>query len=89
MKTPSTGASVTTFPDEIISTRTEAAYTESHRQCLPSPRFSHRVASVESRITNRSLTLGNLRIIWWSQWRQGYRLPAERGVIVIEGGRDG
>ncbi len=28
-----------------------------------------------------------LRSIWWRQWRLGRRLPAERGVIVIDGGR--
>ncbi len=38
-------------------------------------------------VTERSLTLGNLRVIWWSQWRQGNRLPAEKGVIVLEGVR--
>lgn len=38
-------------------------------------------------LTDRSLTLAHLRTIWWSQWRQGYRLPAEKGLIVIDGGR--
>ena len=38
-------------------------------------------------VTEKSLTLGNLRVIWWSQWRQGHRLPAERGVILIDGGK--
>ncbi len=28
-----------------------------------------------------------LRAMWWRQARLGHRLPAERGVIVIEGGR--
>jgi len=28
-----------------------------------------------------------LATIWWRFARQGHRLPAERGVIVIEGGR--
>ena len=27
-----------------------------------------------------------LRALWWRQARLGHRLPAERGVIVIEGG---
>ena len=38
-------------------------------------------------VTDRNLMLGYLRAIWWSQRRQGHCLPAERGVIVIEGGR--
>ncbi len=36
-------------------------------------------------VTNRNLILGHARAIWWNQWRQGNRLPAELGVI--EGGR--
>ncbi len=28
-----------------------------------------------------------LRALWWRLAPQGHRLPAERGVIVIEGGR--
>ncbi len=31
--------------------------------------------------------LTEVRCLWWRQRRQGLRLPAERGVIVIEGGR--
>ena len=27
-----------------------------------------------------------LRAIWWRQVALGHRLPAERGVIVVEGG---
>ncbi len=28
-----------------------------------------------------------VRSIWWRQWRLGHRMPAEPGVIVLEGGR--
>ncbi len=28
-----------------------------------------------------------VRQVWWSQATIGHRLPAERGVIVIQGGR--
>ena len=28
-----------------------------------------------------------VRSIWWRQWRLGHRMPAERDVIVIPGGR--
>ncbi len=28
-----------------------------------------------------------LRALWWRQAAAGFRLPAERGVIVLEGGR--
>ena len=27
-----------------------------------------------------------LRAIWWRQAAQGHRLPAERGIIVLDGG---
>jgi hypothetical protein len=37
-------------------------------------------------VTERSLTLGNLRVIWWNQAREGVRLPAERGIILLDGG---
>ena len=30
--------------------------------------------------------LAELRLMWWRQASAGHRLPAERGVIVIEGG---
>ncbi len=30
--------------------------------------------------------LSEVRAVWWSQAGNGHRLPAERGVIVIEGG---
>ena len=29
----------------------------------------------------------HVRQAWWNQAAEGYRLPAERGVIVINGGR--
>ena len=35
-----------------------------------------------------TLPLNDLRQVYWSLARQGQRLPAERGVIVIEGGAD-
>ena len=28
-----------------------------------------------------------VRAVWWRQWRLGHRMPAEHGVIVIDGGR--
>ncbi len=28
-----------------------------------------------------------VRAVWWRQWRLGYRLPAERGGLLIPGGR--
>ena len=40
----------------------------------------------EHPITDRNLLLGHLRAVWWSHWREGTRLPAERGVILIDGG---
>jgi hypothetical protein len=30
--------------------------------------------------------LAELRVVWWRQAALGNRLPAEHGVIVIEGG---
>ncbi len=30
--------------------------------------------------------LPDLRSLWWRQAALGHRLPAERGVIVVEGG---
>jgi hypothetical protein len=32
------------------------------------------------------LTVTELRAIWWRQLRLGRRLPAERGIILIDGG---
>ncbi len=29
----------------------------------------------------------HVRRVWWDQARLGYRLPAEPGVILLEGGR--
>ena len=29
----------------------------------------------------------HVRQVWWSQVRSGHRLPAERGIILIPGGR--
>jgi hypothetical protein len=40
----------------------------------------------EHPITDRNLLLGHLRAVWWNHWREGTRLPAERGVILIDGG---
>jgi hypothetical protein len=31
--------------------------------------------------------LPDVRRVWWHQARLGYRLPPEKGVIVLEGGR--
>ena len=47
----------------------------------------HRSAPEPQALTNRNLLLGQLRAVWWFQWRAGVRLPAEPGVILIEGGR--
>ena len=35
--------------------------------------------------TDRSL-IEVLRVIWWGQIREGHRMPAEKGVILIDGG---
>ena len=40
----------------------------------------------DNQVTDRNLLLGHLRAVWWSQWREGVRLPAERDVILITGG---
>ena len=40
-----------------------------------------------SQVTSSNLILGNLRVLWWNQCREGVRLPAEVGVILIDGGR--
>ena len=34
----------------------------------------------------RALPLNDLRAIWWSLNSQGCRLPAEPGIILIDGG---
>ena len=39
-------------------------------------------------VTDRSLVEA-LRTIWWGQAALGNRMPAEPGVILIEGGRHG
>ena len=31
--------------------------------------------------------LAELRVMWWRQARLGHRLPAEIGIIAIEGGQ--
>ena len=36
-------------------------------------------------VDDGDLPLHTLHEIWWRQWRAGYRLSAEPGVIVIEG----
>jgi len=33
------------------------------------------------------LNLIALRTLWWRQWRHGNRLPAERGIILLDGGQ--
>jgi hypothetical protein len=33
------------------------------------------------------LNLIALRTLWWSHWRRGIRLPAELGIILIDGGK--
>ena len=35
----------------------------------------------------RADEIPELRAMWWRQARHGHRLPAENGVIAIEGGR--
>ncbi len=48
-----------------------------------------RVVAVESTLPIRSLSnadVANLRAIWWRHAALGHHLPAERGIIVIDGG---
>ncbi len=35
------------------------------------------------------LVFAQVRAIWWRQIRLGNRLPAQRGLILIDGGGDG
>jgi len=44
-------------------------------------------ADLEPAVTSRNLLLGHLRAAWWSHWREGVRLPAELGVILLKGGK--
>ena len=36
---------------------------------------------------DQSFLLRSLRTLWWSHRRTGGRLPAERGIILIDGGK--
>ncbi len=51
-------------------------------------RDSNTISLTPPPITDRSL-VEVLRVIWWGQIREGHRMPAEMGVILIEGGGDG
>jgi hypothetical protein len=86
VETPSTEGSVEALPDQIRNSNSQASYSVSDRKCPTSPRIFPRVEPVNPQITDRSLTEGYLRVIWWSQWREGVRLPAEKGVILLDGG---
>ena len=58
----------------------------------PRPLGPGEIASLEARIEALSYgeilpdDLGELRRLWWELARQGVRLPAQPGVIVITGG---
>ena len=48
--------------------------------------FSHDSNTISPKppqITERSL-VKVLRVIWWGQVREGRRMPAEKGVILLE-----
>ncbi len=38
-------------------------------------------------VTQRDLALGNARVVWWGQIREGLRMPVELCEILIEGRR--
>ena len=41
---------------------------------------------IDQSASSSTLPLDDLRQLWWRQKAQGHRLPAERGVILIDGG---
>ena len=41
----------------------------------------------DHQVDDRCPALGETRAQWWRQWRAGNRLPAERRVVVLPGGR--
>ncbi len=43
---------------------------------------------IDQSASSSTLPLDDLRQLWWSLNSQGYRLPAEPGVILIDGGAD-
>jgi hypothetical protein len=45
---------------------------------------SNTISPAPPQIATRSLVEA-LRVIWWGQVREGHRLPAEKGVILIDG----
>jgi quercetin dioxygenase-like cupin family protein len=47
---------------------------------------SDTTSPLRPQVTARSL-VEVLRAIWWGQIREGHRMPAEHGVIVIDGGK--
>ena len=49
-------------------------------------RDSNTISLTPPQITSHSLVKA-LRVIWWGQIREGHRMPAEKGVILIDGGR--
>jgi hypothetical protein len=44
---------------------------------------SNTISPTPPQITDRSL-VKVLRVIWWGQVRDGHRMPAEKGVILLE-----
>ena len=46
-------------------------------------RDSHSTSPHPEQITDRSLVEA-LRVIWWGQIREGHRMQAEYGVILLE-----
>ena len=47
---------------------------------------SNTISLISPQSTDRSL-VEVLRVIWWGQIREGHRMPAEKGVILIDGGK--
>ena len=47
---------------------------------------SNTISLISPPTTDRSL-VKVLRVIWWGQIREGHRMPAEKGVILVNGAR--
>ncbi len=43
---------------------------------------------IDQSASSSTLPLDDLRQLWWRQTALGHRLPAEPGVILIDGGAD-
>ena len=64
---------------------TASSVTGKIRQPLPTMEASSRPPAPPL----ADLPLAALRCVWWSHRRHGHTLPAEPGIIVLDGGRDG